>query len=130
MLVIHTLVPFFWSDHTCFFAFLLFEFCPLVFILCYISRNILSFQPRESVIARHCLWPLFFLLKTSDIFYFHDYDEKPILDCVRKIYMKFPQIPVPQHLGDDEDMQKISEALGAAKIRVDGCSSFLKAAIK
>lgn len=52
------------------------------------------------------------------------------LDCVRKIYMKFPQIPVPQHLGDDEDMQKISEALGAAKTRVDACSSFLKAAIK
>lgn len=44
--------------------------------------------------------------------------------------MKFPQIPVPQHLGDDEDMQQISEALGAAKTRVDGCSSFLKAAIK
>lgn len=63
MLVIHTMVPFFWSDHACFFAFLLFEFCPLVFILCYISRNILSFQPRESVIARHCLWPFFFSIK-------------------------------------------------------------------
>lgn len=53
-----------------------------------------------------------------------------MLDRVRKIYTKFPQIPVPQHLGDDEDMQQISEALGAAKTRVDGCSSFLKAAIK
>ena len=60
----------------------------------------------------------------------HDYEEKSILDRVRKIYKKFPRIPVPQHLGDDEDMQQLSEALGAAKIRVDGCSSFLKAAIK
>ncbi|KAL7228742.1 hypothetical protein ACSBR2_007439 [Camellia fascicularis] len=54
------------------------------------------------------------------------------LDRVRKIYKKFPQIPVPQHLDltDDDDMQKLSEALGEAKIRVEGCSSFLKAAIK
>ncbi|KAI8563873.1 hypothetical protein RHMOL_Rhmol03G0143100 [Rhododendron molle] len=51
---------------------------------------------------------------------------------VRKIYKKFPRIPVPQHLdlGDDDDMQKLSEALGAAKVRVECCSSFLKAAIK
>lgn len=33
-------------------------------------------------------------------------------------------------MGDDEDMQQLSEAIGAAKIRVDGCSSFLKAAIR
>ncbi|GMP22758.1 hypothetical protein CsSME_00000635 [Camellia sinensis var. sinensis] len=54
------------------------------------------------------------------------------LDRVRKILKKFPQIPVPQHLDltDDDDMQKLSEALGEAKIRVEGCSSFLKAAIK
>uniref|UniRef100_A0A5B6Z0W9 Golgi to ER traffic protein 4 n=1 Tax=Davidia involucrata TaxID=16924 RepID=A0A5B6Z0W9_DAVIN len=54
------------------------------------------------------------------------------LDRVRKIYKKFPRIPVPQHLdmGADDDMQQLSEALGAAKIRVEGCSSFLKAAIK
>ncbi|PON64341.1 Golgi to ER traffic protein [Trema orientale] len=52
------------------------------------------------------------------------------LDRVRKIYEKFPQIPVPQHLADDDDVQQLSEALGAAKTRVDGCSSFLKAAIK
>uniref|UniRef100_A0A5B6Z0W7 Golgi to ER traffic protein 4 n=1 Tax=Davidia involucrata TaxID=16924 RepID=A0A5B6Z0W7_DAVIN len=54
------------------------------------------------------------------------------LDRVRKIYKKFPRIPVPQHLdmGGDDDMQQLSEALGAAKIRVEGCSSFLKAAIK
>lgn len=55
-----------------------------------------------------------------------------MLDRVRKIYKKFPQISVPQQLGDEEvdDMQKLSEAIGAAKIRVEGCSSFLKAALK
>lgn len=39
---------------------------------------------------------------------------------------------VPQHLdlADDDDMQQLSEALGAAKTREEGCSSFLKAAIK
>ena len=42
----------------------------------------------------------------------------------------FPQIPLPQHLLEDDEMEQISEALGAAKIRVDGCSSFLKAALK
>ncbi|XP_050250220.1 protein GET4 isoform X1 [Quercus robur] len=52
------------------------------------------------------------------------------LDRVRKIYKMFPQIPLPQHLPDDDEMEQISEALGAAKIRVDGCSSFLKAALK
>ncbi|KAK9154032.1 hypothetical protein Sjap_001512 [Stephania japonica] len=55
---------------------------------------------------------------------------KDTLDRVRTIYRQFPQIPVPQQLGVDDDMQKLSEALGAAKIRVEGCSSFLKAAIK
>lgn len=41
-------------------------------------------------------------------------------------------MPVPQHLdlGDDDDIQRLQEALGAAKMRVEGCSSFLKAAIK
>ncbi|XP_052199284.1 protein GET4 isoform X2 [Diospyros lotus] len=53
------------------------------------------------------------------------------LDRVRKIYKKFPQIPAPQRLGDDDDeMQKLSEALAAAKTRVESCSSFLKSAIK
>lgn len=53
-------------------------------------------------------------------------------DRIRKIYKAFPKIPVPHHLalGDDDDLQKLSEAVGAAKIRVEGCSSFLKAAIK
>ncbi|CAA0842600.1 Unknown protein [Striga hermonthica] len=59
------------------------------------------------------------------------YDDNT-LDRIRKIYEKFPRIPTPQHLdiGDDDDMQRLSEALGAAKIRAEGCSSFLKAAIK
>lgn len=54
------------------------------------------------------------------------------LDRIRKIYKKFPRIPVPQHLdlADDDDIQRLSEALGAAKTRVDSCSSFLKNAIK
>lgn len=40
---------------------------------------------------------------------------------------------MPQHLdlGDDDDeMQTISEALGAEKLCVEGCSTFLKGAIK
>ncbi|XP_057981893.1 protein GET4 [Malania oleifera] len=57
------------------------------------------------------------------------YDDET-LDRVRKIYKKFPRISVPQHLADDDDMQQLSEALGAAKIHVEGCSSFLKAAIR
>ncbi|KAF5469197.1 hypothetical protein F2P56_013288 [Juglans regia] len=57
------------------------------------------------------------------------YDDET-LDRVRKIYKTFPQIPLPRHLPDDDEMQQISEALGAAKTRVEGCSSFLKAAIK
>ncbi|CAL9047386.1 unnamed protein product, partial [Musa banksii] len=55
---------------------------------------------------------------------------KGTLDRVRKIYDDFPRIPIPQHLEDDGDMQKLSEALMAAKVRVEGCSSFLRAAIK
>ncbi|XVE99382.1 hypothetical protein REPUB_Repub03eG0193300 [Reevesia pubescens] len=57
------------------------------------------------------------------------YDED-ILDRVRKIYKVFPQIPVPSNLAVDDDFQKLTEALGAAKTRVEGCSSFLRAAIK
>ncbi|XP_022959413.1 Golgi to ER traffic protein 4 homolog [Cucurbita moschata] len=52
------------------------------------------------------------------------------LERVRKIYQNFPQIPLPQHFGEDDDVQQLSEALGAAKTRVEGCSSFLKAALK
>ena len=33
-------------------------------------------------------------------------------------------------LAADDAMQQFSEAIGAAKMRVEGCSSFLKAAIK
>ncbi|XP_022748492.1 Golgi to ER traffic protein 4 homolog isoform X2 [Durio zibethinus] len=57
------------------------------------------------------------------------YDED-ILDRVRKIYKVFPQIPLPSNLGVDDDVQELTEALGAAKTRVEGCSSFLRAAIK
>ncbi|XP_021295866.1 Golgi to ER traffic protein 4 homolog isoform X3 [Herrania umbratica] len=56
--------------------------------------------------------------------------DEDILDRVRKIYKMFPQIPVPSNLGDDDDVQELAEALGAAKTRVEGCSSFLRAAIK
>lgn len=56
------------------------------------------------------------------------------LDRVRKIYEKFPRPSVPQNLDladdDDDDMQKLSEAIAAAKTRVECCSSFLKASIK
>ncbi|CAL5209261.1 unnamed protein product [Lathyrus oleraceus] len=52
------------------------------------------------------------------------------LDRLRKIYDGFPRVPLPQHLWDVDDMQQLSENLGCAKIRVEGCSSFLKAAIK
>ncbi|OIS97765.1 PREDICTED: Golgi to ER traffic protein 4 homolog [Nicotiana attenuata] len=54
------------------------------------------------------------------------------LDRVRKIYEKFPRPSVPQNLdlADDDDMQKLSEAIAAAKTRVECCSSFLKASIK
>ncbi|KAL5733407.1 hypothetical protein ACOSP7_032746 [Xanthoceras sorbifolium] len=57
------------------------------------------------------------------------YDDES-LDRVRKIYEFFPQIPVKHDLGLDDDVQELAEALGAAKIRVEGCSSFLKAAIR
>ncbi|XVF83304.1 hypothetical protein PTKIN_Ptkin16aG0476100 [Pterospermum kingtungense] len=57
------------------------------------------------------------------------YDED-ILDRVRKIYKEFPRIPMPSNLEVDDDVQELTEVLGAAKIRVEGCSSFLRAAIK
>lgn len=53
-----------------------------------------------------------------------------MVDRIKKIYVKFPRVPLPSNLGDDDDMQQLSEALGAAKIHVDGCSSFLRAAIR
>lgn len=59
-----------------------------------------------------------------------DYDKIILLARVRKIYKEFPRIPVPQQLGDLDDMQQLSETLGAAKTCVEGCSSFLKAALK
>ncbi|KAL2896524.1 Golgi to ER traffic protein 4-like protein [Bienertia sinuspersici] len=53
-----------------------------------------------------------------------------MLDRLRRIYEAFPRNAVPDHVGDDDDMQKLSEALDAAKVRVQGCSSFLKASIR
>lgn len=79
-------------------------------------------------------FPCFFLL--SSVVYellmllFFTIMTNIMLDRVRKIYKNFPQIPLPQHLGEDDDVQQLSEALGAAKTRVEGCSSFLKAALK
>nr|XP_025621266.1 Golgi to ER traffic protein 4 homolog isoform X2 [Arachis hypogaea] len=57
------------------------------------------------------------------------YDEKT-LDLVKKIYQAFPRVPLPQHLWDVDDVQQLSEDIGTAKARVEGCSSFLKAAIR
>ncbi|KAK3004457.1 hypothetical protein RJ639_019810 [Escallonia herrerae] len=61
-----------------------------------------------------------------------DRDKIPFLDRIRRIYKRFPQTPVPQHLdlADDGDMQQLSETIAAAKTHLEGCSSFLKAAIK
>ncbi|XVF02299.1 hypothetical protein REPUB_Repub04eG0163600 [Reevesia pubescens] len=53
-----------------------------------------------------------------------------ILDHVRKIYKVFPQILVPSNLAVDDDVQQLTEALGGVKTHVEGCSSFLGAAIK
>lgn len=53
-----------------------------------------------------------------------------VSDRIRQIYKKFPRISVPQNLDHDVDMQQLAEALGAAKTRAEGCSSFLRAAIK
>ncbi|PWZ04193.1 Golgi to ER traffic protein 4 [Zea mays] len=51
---------------------------------------------------------------------------------VRKIYEAFPRITVPHFLGEDYDDEghKLSEAISAAKVRAESCSSFLKAAIR
>ncbi|TYH90063.1 hypothetical protein ES332_A13G024900v1 [Gossypium tomentosum] len=53
-----------------------------------------------------------------------------ILDRVRKIYEVFPKVPLPSNMLDDEDVREFTEALGAAKTCLEGCSSFLRAAIK
>ncbi|CAI0442864.1 unnamed protein product [Linum tenue] len=56
--------------------------------------------------------------------------ETLVKDRVRTIYKLFPQIPVPQHLGEEDDVHQLAEALAAAKTRVECCSSFLRAAIR
>ncbi|GMJ11943.1 Guided Entry of Tail-anchored proteins 4 [Hibiscus trionum] len=54
-----------------------------------------------------------------------------ILDRVRKIYNEFPKVPLPSDMADDDDDDReLNEAHGAAKTRLEGCSSFLRAAIK
>ncbi|KAK8542207.1 hypothetical protein V6N12_014810 [Hibiscus sabdariffa] len=53
-----------------------------------------------------------------------------MLDHVRKIYNVFPKVPLPSNVPDDDDVRELNEALGAAKTRLEGCSSFLRAAIK
>ncbi|KAK8651348.1 hypothetical protein V6N13_140953 [Hibiscus sabdariffa] len=56
---------------------------------------------------------------------------KDILDRVRKIYNVFPKVPLPSNVAeDDDDVRELNEALGAAKTRLEGCSSFIRAAIK
>lgn len=55
------------------------------------------------------------------------------LDRIRMIYQAFPKLPVPQQLemgGDDAEMEKLQEAMVAAKVRVECCSTFLKHALK
>jgi golgi to ER traffic protein 4 len=48
------------------------------------------------------------------------------------MYEAFPRIYVPHFLGDDfdDDGHKLSEAISAAKVRAESCSSFLRAAIR
>lgn len=55
-----------------------------------------------------------------------------MLDRIRKIYQAFPKLSMPHHLNDqdEDDMEKLSEALVAAKTRVEVCSSFLKSALR
>ncbi|PPD90102.1 hypothetical protein GOBAR_DD12961 [Gossypium barbadense] len=52
-----------------------------------------------------------------------------MLDRARKIYEVFPKVPLPSNMSDDKDVGEFTEALGAAKTRLEGCSSFLRAAI-
>ncbi|MFQ6640666.1 hypothetical protein Gotur_014952 [Gossypium turneri] len=44
-----------------------------------------------------------------------------ILDRVRKIYEVFPKVPLPSNMSDDEDVREFTEALRAAKTRLEGC---------
>jgi len=53
-----------------------------------------------------------------------------MVERLNKIYKSFPRVSLPQNLWDVDDMQQLSENIGSAKTRVEGCSSFLKAAIK
>uniref|UniRef100_A0A804QKF9 Golgi to ER traffic protein 4 n=2 Tax=Zea mays TaxID=4577 RepID=A0A804QKF9_MAIZE len=55
-----------------------------------------------------------------------------IFDRIRKMYEAFPRVTVPHFLGDDYDDEghQLSEAISAAKVRAESCSSFMKAAIR
>ncbi|KAF6165622.1 hypothetical protein GIB67_002444 [Kingdonia uniflora] len=86
----------------------------------FVEQNLLDY------LWRHLLKENFHAMKKHLL----NYDLAYPSDRVRKIYDGFPHVLVPQHLGDDDDMQKISEALGAAKTRVECSSSFLKTTIK
>jgi hypothetical protein len=53
------------------------------------------------------------------------------LGRVSMIFEAFPRISLPlELLGDDDGMQKLSEAMVAAKARVENCSTFLRTALK
>ncbi|KAE8711077.1 LOB domain-containing protein 11-like [Hibiscus syriacus] len=45
-------------------------------------------------------------------------------------YNVFPKVPLPTNMEDDDDVRELNEALGAAKTHLEGCSSFIRAAIK
>ncbi|KAJ7555699.1 hypothetical protein O6H91_05G051100 [Diphasiastrum complanatum] len=55
--------------------------------------------------------------------------EKDSLDQIKAIYKEFPRVQVHQVV-ELSEIQKTSEEYVAAKTRVEGCSAFLKAAIK
>eukprot|EP00252_Welwitschia_mirabilis_P013782 TRINITY_DN3035_c0_g1_i1.p1 TRINITY_DN3035_c0_g1~~TRINITY_DN3035_c0_g1_i1.p1 ORF type:complete len:316 (+),score=57.74 TRINITY_DN3035_c0_g1_i1:202-1149(+) len=55
---------------------------------------------------------------------------KETLDRITSIFNEFPCTTVPHKISDDEDFEALSDRLARAKTCVDGCSSFLKAAIK
>lgn len=56
--------------------------------------------------------------------------EQETLDRIRAIFHEFPEVAVAYLLSDEDDLQKLSENMLAAKAQYDGCTSFLKAAIK
>lgn len=92
------------------------------------------FEWKESLNASHyhIIFMILGLFNRASVVFLRDYDKIYFLDRARKIYERFPKIPMALNLaeGDDDDIKQLSEAMGEAKTRVEGCSSFLKAAIK